>query len=176
MISGRSHARVVSCLPGPRKKVIGASMGMAFDLRNALPSLLPGAIAWAEARSQEAAAAGRGLNEREVAIARVVGVQHPERIRVTVVDIFPLPEDNNLRVAAIQTGLLGPDTAGLTLGYAVLVRRGHESDRLLAHEFRHVYQYEKAGSIAEFLPQYLKQIVDFGYADSPFEVDARVHE
>jgi hypothetical protein len=32
------------------------------------------------------------------------------------------------------------------------------------------------GSIAAFLPTYLQQIVDFGYANAPFEVDARRHE
>ena len=66
---------------------------------------------------------------------------------------------------------------GLTLGYAVLICRGHESrPRLLSHEFRHVYQYEAAGSIAAFLPAYLEQIVAFGYFNAPLEADARTHE
>jgi hypothetical protein len=66
--------------------------------------------------------------------------------------------------------------AGLTLGHAVFVRRGHDSWRLLSHEFRHVHQYEQAGSIAAFLPVYLQQIVQFGYANCPLEIDARNHE
>ncbi len=151
-------------------------MQIPVDLRSALPYLLPKAIAWAEARSQEAAASGRALTEREIAIARAVGVQQPERIRVAVVDSFPLPEDLTLRDAAIQTGLLGPDAAGLTLGYSVLVRRGHESARLLSHEFRHVYQYEQFGSVAAFLPEYLKQVVELGYSNAPFEIDATAYE
>jgi hypothetical protein len=88
-----------------------------------------------------------------------------------------LPTDTALRNAAVQTGLLGPGMIGLTLGYAVLIRRGHEaSPRLLSHEFRHVYQYEAAGSIAAFLPGYLQQIVAFGYVNAPLEADARAHE
>jgi len=72
--------------------------------------------------------------------------------------------------------MLGPDMAGLTLGYGIYVRHGHDTLRLLSHEFRHVYQYEAAGSIAAFLPGYLQQIVTVGYDDAPLEVDARVHE
>jgi hypothetical protein len=53
---------------------------------------------------------------------------------------------------------------------------GHVDPRLLRHEFRHVHQYEMAGSIIAFLPVYLGQIVQFGYRDAPLEVDARAHE
>lgn len=66
---------------------------------------------------------------------------------------------------------------GLTLGYAVLICRGHEaSPRFLSHEFRHVHQYEAAGSIASFLPGYLQQIIAYGYPHAPSELDARAHE
>jgi hypothetical protein len=151
-------------------------MDADFDLRSALPSLLPGAVAWAEARSAEAALAGDGLNESGIGIARSVGVQRPELVRVSIVDTLPMPEDTGLRTAALQTGLLGPRMVGLTLGYSILICRGHESIRLLSHELRHVHQYEANGSIAGFLPIYLQQIAIYGYQDAPFEVDARAHE
>lgn len=149
---------------------------MPIDLRAALPFLPPGAISWAEACAQEVAASGQALNEAGLRIARLAGVQQPELIRVAVVDILPLPDDPTLRAAALQTGLLGPDMVGLTLGYSVLVCRGHETHRLLSHEFRHVYQYEHYGSIAAFLPTYLEQIVQCGYLNASFEIDARAHE
>jgi hypothetical protein len=76
----------------------------------------------------------------------------------------------------LETGLLGPTMVGLTLGYAVYICHGHETTRLLSHEFRHVYQYEAAGSVASFLPVYLRQIVDYSYDRAPFEVDALAHE
>ena len=66
----------------------------------------------------------------------------------------------NIRIGVVD-GLPLPDDASL---------------RELSHEFRHVYQYEAAGSIAAFLPVYLQQIVAFGYANAPFEADARAHE
>jgi len=66
--------------------------------------------------------------------------------------------------------------AGLTLGYSILIVSGHCTVPLLSHECRHVHQYETLGSIEKFLPVYLQQIVDHGYADAPFEIDARTHE
>lgn len=149
---------------------------MTFDLRKALPHLVPKAITWAETQSQQIAQLGQPLNDSLKSIARSVGVMHPEFIRVAEVDSLPIPDDPDLKQAALATGMLGPNMVGLTLGYGVYVCRGHGTIRLLSHEFRHVYQYEKAGSIAAFLPVYLQQIVSVGYNSAPFEVDARAYE
>jgi len=146
------------------------------DLQVVLPSLLPKAIEWAEERAQEVAGSGRILTEAEQELARGVGVARPEKIRIALVDALPLPKDPSLRAAALQAGLLGPGMVGLTLGYSVFVCKGHESSRLLSHEFRHVYQYERAGSISSFLPSYLEQIVRIGYDNCDFEKDARNYE
>lgn len=147
-----------------------------MDLQALLPALLPRAIVWAEEQARQAASSGRNLTEREQEVARGVGVAQLEKVRVRVVDALPLPEEPTLRAAALQTGLLGPGMVGLTLGHSIFVCRGHETLRLLSHELRHVYQYEQAGSISAFLPGYLQQIVQFGYAGSAFEKDARAHE
>ncbi len=150
---------------------------MPLDLAAALPALLPRAIAWAEAQAGSVLECGAPLDEAGLALARSVGVKNPENTRVSVVDRLPVPSDPELRAAAIHAGLLAPDTLGLTLGYAVIIRRGHQATlRLLSHEFRHVYQYERAGSIASFLPVYLREIVAHGYLGAPSEVDARAHE
>jgi len=138
------------------------------NLKSALPHLLSRAISWAEAEATRGAGVGRELSERERELARKVGVTHPERIRVVAVAA--------LRTAAEQTGFLDPGMVGLTLGYSVFICHGHETVRLLSHEFRHVYQYEQAGSVAAFLPGYLLQIVERGYASTTFEIDARAHE
>jgi hypothetical protein len=147
-----------------------------MDLQTALPTLLPRAIVWAEARAAEVAQSGIALNNPLLAIARSVGVVRSELIRVALVSSLPMPQDPMLNAAAVQTGLLGPGMVGLTLGYSVFVCHGYDTVRLLSHEFRHVYQYEQAGSIAAFLPAYLTQIAQFGYANAPFEQDARAHE
>lgn len=149
---------------------------VSVDLRAALPVLVPKATAWAEAQQAHILEVGQPLNEQLLALAGSVGVLHPERIRIAEVARLPLPDDNDLRQAALATGLLGPGMMGLTLGYGVYICHGHGTFRLLSHEFRHVHQYEHAGSIAAFLPAYLQQIVTVGYHNAPFEVDARAYE
>jgi hypothetical protein len=58
----------------------------------------------------------------------------------------------------------------------VYICKGKETAQLASHEFRHVHQYEKAGSIANFLPMYLAQVAQYGYRNAAYEVDARSHE
>ncbi len=149
---------------------------MLIDLRAALPALAPKATAWVESQHIHIAQVGRALDDDERTLAEGVGVRYPDRIRIAEVPDLPVPDDPDLRQAAKMAGILGPGTAGLTLGYGIYVRRGHGSIKLYSHEFRHVHQYERAGSIAAFLSVYLQQVVEFGYYNAPLEVDARVHE
>lgn len=147
-----------------------------YDLAAVLPTLLPHAIQWVESRSVKILSIGQPLTSAGITVARSVGVLDPEKIRVELVESLPLPDDQMLRDVALQTGLLGPDMAGVTSGYGIYACTDHVTNRLLAHECRHVFQYESAGSIAAFLPVYLQQIVEFGYFECPFEVDARQYE
>ena len=147
-----------------------------FDLAAELPRLIPRAIAWAQSEAAAGLKTGTPLSKTGTKLAKSVGVQYPERIRVVEAAALPFPSDPELAFAAIRAGLLGPGTAGLTLGYAVFLLAGHSSNRLMSHECRHIYQYEAAGSISEFLPLYFQQIVSYGYERAPFEIDARAHE
>ena len=147
-----------------------------LNLQAVLPQLLPRAIDWAERQSDEILSSGEALPETGLRLARAVGVDKPELIRVRMVQALPLPEDEDLREVALQTGLLGPGMVGLTLGYGIYVCEGHATNRLISRECRHVYQYEQAGSIRDFLPVYLQQIAIFGYDGCPLEIDARTHE
>jgi len=147
-----------------------------MDLRALFPELLPNAIAWAKFQSQHVYELGATLPKPFIPIAQRVGVKHPELIRTKLVDRLPLPEDPILKQAAIESGLLGPNMVGLTFGHSIFLVSGHETDRLIAHECRHVFQYELFGSIDNFLFVYLQQIIEFGYQDAPLEVDARAKE
>jgi hypothetical protein len=147
-----------------------------LNLLSVLPQLLPGAIAWAETQSHDISQTGQALNAENLTLAQSVGVESPELIRVKIVPQIPVPTDPTLQQAAIQTGLLGPGTVGLTLGYGIFITEGNFTTRVLSHECRHVHQYEVRGSIAEFLPDYLQQVVTVGYHNAPFEIDARTWE
>jgi hypothetical protein len=146
------------------------------DLAAILAQVLPKAISWAEARSAEIIASGTPLSAFGRKLAHLAGVERPELVRIMEVTRVPVPDDPELRDAAVAFGFLGPNTIGLTLGYGIYFVQGSLSNRLVSHECRHVYQYEAAGSIAAFLPKYLEQIATVGYAAAPFEVDARAHE
>ena len=142
-----------------------------------LPALAPRAVAWAEGLAAKASASGTAMSSPLLGIARHAGVRAPEKIRIVVLDEIPLPDDPTLKGAALSVGLSQGDAAGMTLGYAVFLRRGYEKDlRVMSHEFRHVAQYEACGGIRAFLMVHLADLVAFGYEDSPFEVDARAHE
>ena len=131
---------------------------------------------WAEGEADRALREGEPLSPELRILAETAGVRRPERIRLLVADALPEPGDPALSAAARRAGLLGPGMIGLTLGYAVFIRRGRDSRRTLSHELRHVHQYEAAGGIAPFLPLYLAQIIEVGYDAAPLEADARAHE
>lgn len=145
-------------------------------IKSLLPILLPKAIDWCMATSSSAATTGVPLNEGGMEDARAVGVVHPERIRLLVVDTMPTPDNPILATAAASLGFLATSTAGLALGYSILVRKGRLSRRLLSHECRHVAQFEQAGSLPAFLEAYLNEVVEVGYDDCSFETDAQDHE
>lgn len=144
-----------------------------MDLQAILPTLLPKAVEWAELQQVEILKTGRPLTADEILTARAVGVSQPDKIRVKPVFNIPVPQDPLLAQAAVQVGLLGPNTAGLTLFYGIFIREGTYSLNLLAHECRHVHQYEQRGSILGFLQEYIPQILTSGYVNSPLEKEAR---
>jgi hypothetical protein len=147
-----------------------------LDLLKLLPRLLPPATAWVQAQEAKILASGRPLSETETKLAVLVGVQHPEAVRISVVRKIPTPEDPELRSIAVATSLIGPNTGGITFGHGIYIRNEHLTNRLVSHELRHVHQYEAVGSIAAFLESYLGQIASVGYKRAPLELDAQRHE
>jgi hypothetical protein len=138
-----------------------------------LEQLLPLAASWAEEQERHIMATGLPLAEDQLADAAGVGVVQPERVRLLEVSAIPAPENSLLRAAGEATGLISPFTAGLTLRYGIFVRRDFIDDRrLIAHELVHTGQYERFGSIAAFLRQYLSECVTIGYPAAPLEQEA----
>src|SRR5688500_13533771 len=121
-----------------------------MNLQASLPTLLPKAVEWAEMQQMDILATGRSLTPDEISTARAVDVKHPDKSRTQPVRRSPVPHDAGLAQAASLTGLLGPDVAGLTLFSGIFIVEGTYSRRLLAHDCRHVHQYEERGSILKF--------------------------
>ena len=138
-------------------------------LPEALPLILPKAVAWACEREREIMECGELLAPAERDLAIRMGVSSPGRVRLRIVERLPVPDDPMLCAAAASTGLLGPGIVGLTLGHGIYICRGHRTAQLVSHECRHVHQYEQAGSIGSFLAVYLQQLAKHGYANAPLE-------
>jgi hypothetical protein len=138
--------------------------------------LMNEAIEWANRQIESSHGQGRLLNSDEYQIARQVGVSNPDSIKLLDISLVSLPESSALNNLIRHSGLLGANTIGLTLGYMVYIREGFQTSRLLSHEFRHVFQFEQAGSFETYISQYLHQILSIGYALAPMEVDARYWE
>lgn len=147
-----------------------------MNLQDLLPQLIPQAVAWADFQSKHIMELGAPLSELGLEVARQVGVKNPALVRVKIVDEIPVPEEPLLKQVALETGLMGPDMKGMTLGYGIFIVQGHDDVRLISHELRHVYQYETLGGIENFIPVYLEQIASFGYHAAPLEQDARSRE
>src|SRR5687768_11475471 len=99
---------------------------MKFDV-STFPTLLPRALAWVDAEERRVLAVGLPLTEHGLALARSVGVRHPERIRLYATDELPAPADPELRKFAFHIDVYSPGLRALTLGYAVSVRHGLET-------------------------------------------------
>lgn len=121
-------------------------------------------------------AESRPLTHLEQVWAAESGVIQPAEIRLKEVSEIPKPKTRLLMSLVEQLSLIDSTTAGITFGNFVLICRGHYSERLLRHEFRHVQQWNTFQTNAEFLNAYLSQVLEFGYFLAPFEVDARSFE
>ncbi len=150
--------------------------GTANLENNNLEQLLGKAIVWAQEQSQVALEMGTPLNELESELARAVGVEHWELVRILEVDEIPVPIDPELKAKAEEAGLFGPSIAGITFDHGIYIKKGHRTERLVSHELHHVHQYEQAKSIRNFLQNYIPQLLSVGYANAPLELDAQNHK
>ena len=142
-------------------------------LLNAMPVFLPLAVKWASQQERKILLAGVPLTEPHFSDARLMGVTHPEKIRLLKVARIPIPAGRLLRSAATLTGLISAETAGMALRYGIFIRADCWDDRrLIAHECAHTAQYERFGGFAEFLRRYLRECLEDGYPAGPLEQEA----
>ncbi|MEO7478600.1 MAG: hypothetical protein ABIT64_05125 [Lysobacteraceae bacterium] len=153
------HASELRALAHPSAEVIAQ-----------VDRLMPGVIALIESTEADAMARGRPLDAAEIALARSVGVAAPERVRVIEESSQPGHEQPALAALIHLLGEHNPRRWGLTVRYGI-VFKSHPTKHLLAHELRHVAQYERLG-LTGFARRYLTEMLVVGYAQSPLETDA----
>lgn len=137
--------------------------------------LLAKATVWITAEEQRVLRSGFPLAASQIADATVVGIKCPERVRLIQEEMIRLPPDSVLSEMARRLGMSDTSTFGRTYRYGIVIRWDHWGDReLLVHELVHTRQYEKFGSIENFLRPYLKELLPpFRYPDGPLEQEAR---
>lgn len=135
--------------------------------------ILPLVVNWVLDQEKQILKLGTPLPEPFVQDAILAGVKKPERIRIRKVNSIPRPTHPKLLNAIRMTGLLGPDTVGITMRYGVCILSSWAFDRgLLIHEFVHVAQWEKNPDTREFLRGYLMQCLTYGYGEAELELEA----
>ena len=143
------------------------------NLIDQLELVLPLAVEWASEQEQRILLEGEPLSGSELADANVVGVRHPERVRILPVEAIPSPSHPILKAASEQIDLLPSAPSGLTLQYGIFVRGDCRQDRhLVVHELVHTAQYERLGGILRFLRNYLFECATLGYGAAPLEQEA----
>jgi hypothetical protein len=134
--------------------------------------LLPLACRWAAEHEKRILANGDPLSAAQLADARLVGVLHPERVRLLYIPEIPIPEHPALRAAAQATQFITPLTHGLTLRRGIFIRSDCRGDRaLVVHELAHTAQYERLG-FEPFLRRYLFEYLTIGYPAGSLEQEA----
>lgn len=132
-------------------------------------------ITWAKETDKKGLIKGQALTPEQVLLARDVGVQQPEKIRIIYSDAVPFPYQNKaLKALGEQLGLIGEQVTNnaQVFGYSIYVRNGYQLDRpKLAHEFVHVLQIERA-SLDQVVIQHLQDMAKYDYQNAPLEVEA----
>jgi hypothetical protein len=137
-----------------------------------IEQLLPVVLEWYTRTEQQLLSQGRSLTQAEQQRASELGVADPGKVRVVVLQSFPLPEHEIVRQEAIKHGFGSPDEGGRTHGYLILLKPEQQNNSVvLSHELVHVAQLDRMGREA-FLKRYLTELETLGYARSPLELEA----
>ncbi|GAA0716945.1 hypothetical protein GCM10009105_23780 [Dokdonella soli] len=130
--------------------------------------ILPDAVGVAQTRERWILKRGRALTDSEIALARRIGVQEPERVRISTVQNFRTPEP--------KFGGPNPSICAITSGHGIQVNSLCPRQRhILAHELTHVTQFERLGML-EFEREFLIQMILVGSTRAPLETQARENE
>lgn len=139
-----------------------------------LSEIMPVLIPWAETNRANVLAHGRELSPNEKLFASKIGILRPDLVRVLTVSQMPTPPDV---LELLSKDLINIEmSTGLTLGYGILIAKGHETPRLIRHKLGHVLQVERVGDMTTFLNIYMVQVLHYGYHNAPYEIEAINYE
>ncbi|MBQ4810139.1 hypothetical protein J8M20_02280 [Pseudoalteromonas luteoviolacea] len=137
--------------------------------------LLPQYIEWAYTVEEKGLMAGKSLSERELSLAKEIGITNPEKIKIVYVEEVPFPHENfALKTLGEALGFIGEGIINnaQVFGYTIYVRNGFDLNKpKLAHELVHVLQMERMG-LDNVVTQHFSDLAQYGYNNAPLEVEA----
>lgn len=161
-----------SIVRAPTQEELALLDNPPIEIRAKQDRLTPLALEWINETETNLLITGQPLSEADVAMARAVGVQQPERVRVSILEEFPAPENDDLLTEASKYGLGSEAEGGRTMGYVIMLKKNYANERwLLAHELVHVAQQEQMGREA-FVRRFIAERELMGYRRAPLELEA----
>ena len=146
----------------------------SLDLLTRVTALMPEIESWVEEQQHLVLTSGFSLSPNGLHCAISLGIRKPLNVRVLHVRSMPYPSHNGVRILAEQLGVITPKTQGMTFFYGIMVRNDTWYDPvLLAHQLKHVQQYERMGGIHVFLKRFVAECFLHGCDSAPLEVEAR---
>ncbi|MCJ8190032.1 hypothetical protein [Sphingomicrobium aestuariivivum] len=176
-----SCAALLLSLPGAANATVGddrveAVQQMPAEKTDPYAQFLRKYVDWASIIEAEGQRRGTPLTSGQIELARQIGIQRPEEVRIIMVDAVPFPSENeDMRTMGEALGFIGPDVINnaQAFGYTIWVRDGYTLDRPnLAHELVHVMQIEREGDFSVFVRQYMMQLLEHGHMKMPLEIEA----
>ena len=145
-----------------------------LSIRLLVTCLLPWVAWWVRRHEHLILITGRPLEPHEMNWAIKVGVHQVGRIRILRIPEIPMPAPHWIQRLGDRFSFACHAPAGMTLGHGIYVSDAcADEPSLLIHEFVHVGQYERLGSLKSFLRQYLRECLTVGYESAPLEREAR---
>jgi hypothetical protein len=142
-----------------------------------IEALIPLAAKWLAEQEDYILKNGIQLTADQQIDAHLAGVKNPAKIRVMEFATMPNPTSPELSIAANEIGLVTSNAKGVCFRYGIAIAAGFTiSRRLLVHEMTHTAQYERLGSIEEFLTQYIDECMTVGYPHGEMEGEAQMME
>lgn len=161
-------ALLFGCIDKPQSQFEALSSPSSALLAKIEPYIKP-SIDFAYQNEQYAFDFGAELSAEEKLMAKKIGIENVDKIRVVYVNEFPFPKNIHLAKLAKSHGFDTSELGGITYGYGIYIRYGREF--LLPHELIHVRQFEKLG-IEGFMKRYILELNVMGYRSAPLEVQA----
>lgn len=107
---------------------------------------------------------GVPLTEVQKIIAVKAGIKEIEKVRILNLNIGEIKKTvpKDLLSFILETGFMSDKTNAITYGYGIFYTgKSTNPIRTIAHELKHIEQYEKFCGINNFIDKYINQIKEF---------------